>query len=621
MRHLGGIAVLSLLAMLAWPAGVAASDVTYNSTEYWTQRQAAEDAAYARQQGARTALDAARAELEALAPGAITAQQANDYFLEALEWIRSSIEDQIVDRYQMPLQLDDQLRQPSKSYAWPGDPLHDWAPLPLGEAGSAALAPGTVVYQRCPPEYYSVTRYSGSAPWITPLSFELSICGVDVAEPPAPLNSWAKLPANTLATRGFSEPPLLAMLEPWEDGAAQLAIASERDKRERSAVAYLKQNITLPVDNPNLRTDQALTYLPTVLEKTRRQEELATTLRAAPAMLALRRQLREYIENNLWLVYMAGHVHESIYGSYCFDTAVLQDKHLLPAPLLNPLNGWQPLRVLSLADGFAPGELCLQWPSSYWYGGLGSGIGPESHELSIYGFTAEDGDCEALAAYIYEYDRDWAVVPPGSLRLLSGFTQTQLQSDYRRGFGTDRLNYELPLDAQGQPVTDETLSERISDRLREGLQSKEPAQWTQQDLDEYLGFCLWSVFSTIEMYKDKQGEVPLGLPQLVELGYLKVAPLNPYNNWQPVRILTLADGFSPGDIVWQSNPDAPLGYELGIYGPDAALPVPERCRPLPQNAGWAQVPCGVRYMVGSTAETVSQVQQRILDAGAEVRAY
>lgn len=177
------------------------------------------------------------------------------------------------------------------------------------------------------------------------------------------------------------------------------------------------------------------------------------------------------------------------------------------------------------------------------------------------------------------------------------------------------------VDSQGNPKVPDTVSVRRRDGLAEKLQAKDPAQWTQQELDEYLGYALWSVFSATEMYKDVMGFVPEDKQFLVDIGYLSTWPLNPFDGWRPVRLLTPANGFSPGDIVWQSDPASAMAYELAIYGSDPAAPIPTRCVLLPGHEAWAQLPAGARYVVGATAETMSQTQQRMIDAGATTRMF
>lgn len=156
-----------------------------------------------------------------------------------------------------------------------------------------------------------------------------------------------------------------------------------------------------------------------------------------------------------------------------------------------------------------------------------------------------------------------------------------------------------------------TISAKARDYRAAELQAIDPATWTQEDQDAYLGYALWSLFSAVEIYKDVMGCLPADAQFLVDVGYLKTWPLNPYNDWQPCRLLISADGFSPGDILWQPSPDEPMAYELCIYGADPALPVPARCQPLPGHEEWAQVPAGVRYMAGGYGETYSDWYARV----------
>lgn len=167
------------------------------------------------------------------------------------------------------------------------------------------------------------------------------------------------------------------------------------------------------------------------------------------------------------------------------------------------------------------------------------------------------------------------------------------------------------VDSEGNPTIPATVSVRLRDSLATRLKSTPREDWAAEDVDKYLGYSLWSFYSANEIYKDVMGYLPYENDWLVSVGYLQSWPLNPFDGWRPVRILSPADGFSPGDIVWQSDPDDPKGYELAIYGADPDAPIPARCRPTTGHEAWAAIPAGVRWMVGARAETMSETQERL----------
>jgi len=154
-----------------------------------------------------------------------------------------------------------------------------------------------------------------------------------------------------------------------------------------------------------------------------------------------------------------------------------------------------------------------------------------------------------------------------------------------------------------------TTSAKYRDKAAEELRAKDPAQWTETEVDKYLGFSLWSYFSGVEIYKEIMG-YPADDPQwLVDVGYLKTWPLNPFDDWRPVKLLTPEDGFSAGDIVVQLDPDGGGGYELGIYGATEDTPLIEWCRPFAGHEEWADVLPGMRYMVGAPKENMTEVSR------------
>ena len=166
------------------------------------------------------------------------------------------------------------------------------------------------------------------------------------------------------------------------------------------------------------------------------------------------------------------------------------------------------------------------------------------------------------------------------------------------------------VDSQGNPVTPATVSVIARDSLAGKLRAKDRAQWTPEEMDKYLGYALWSVYSAAEIYKDVMGLMPEDRQFYVGAGYLKTWPRKPFDGWRPIRILKPGDPFSPGDNVWQSDPADPKAYEQSIYGWDQAAPVPARCRLLKGHEAWARVLPGTRYTVGANVATLTEEKKR-----------
>ena len=157
-------------------------------------------------------------------------------------------------------------------------------------------------------------------------------------------------------------------------------------------------------------------------------------------------------------------------------------------------------------------------------------------------------------------------------------------------------------------MTPVTVSAGLRDEAAGEMQAKYPADWTADEVDKYLGYSLWSYFSACEIYKEVMGYLPQDPQWLVDVGYLSSWPLNPFDGWRPVRLLTVEDGFSPGDIVVQPCPDDPMAYELGIYGADPGTELVRWCRPWPGHEDWLVPTPGIRYLTGAPALTLREVQ-------------
>jgi hypothetical protein len=158
------------------------------------------------------------------------------------------------------------------------------------------------------------------------------------------------------------------------------------------------------------------------------------------------------------------------------------------------------------------------------------------------------------------------------------------------------------VNSDGTPRTPDTISESVRDARAKQLRTKDSAQWTQQETDAYLGYALWSVYSAYEIYKEVMGFMPEDPQWLIGAGYLKAWPQNPYNNWQPMRLLKPGEPFSPGDLVLQTDPAEPKNIELSVYGADPVAPLPWHCKPFQGHEAWAQALPGSRYMVGGCAD-------------------
>ncbi len=137
-------------------------------------------------------------------------------------------------------------------------------------------------------------------------------------------------------------------------------------------------------------------------------------------------------------------------------------------------------------------------------------------------------------------------------------------------------------------------------------------------VDAYLVQCVWLVYSALCAYEMDYRDTftPPADLHVLEGDYIAQWPQNPLHNWEPLRVLSLSDGFSPGDLVLQWCPPEfysfvggssldnrqPVSFELGVYG------AAEDCAPLfdvdkEQYNTWREVPAGTLFMIGTYTET------------------
>jgi hypothetical protein len=154
--------------------------------------------------------------------------------------------------------------------------------------------------------------------------------------------------------------------------------------------------------------------------------------------------------------------------------------------------------------------------------------------------------------------------------------------------------------------------------LRAELESIDPAEWTIEQHHTYLDASLWTIYYGIFLYHEEHGNLPSDVEGLAGTAYIPVWPGNPYNGWQPIQVLSLGDGFSPGDATLQICPfeywsfvhnPRPASFELSIFGPDQQYGELGDAHPMNPNQ-WAVVPDGAVFMLGQYVETAAVSQQK-----------
>lgn len=162
---------------------------------------------------------------------------------------------------------------------------------------------------------------------------------------------------------------------------------------------------------------------------------------------------------------------------------------------------------------------------------------------------------------------------------------------------------------------------RVQD-ARAALQSQETIGAAQ--LNSYLRDVAWMVYFALDAYSFDNHDVPDDLHSLVDEGYLKTWPLNPLDEWQPIKVLSASDPFTPGALVVQWAPEPymsivgpidnyklrPLSYEVAVYGLTEESPAYGPDTPSDTNP-WARPLDGVVIMLGSTRESADQTIYKI----------
>ena len=154
------------------------------------------------------------------------------------------------------------------------------------------------------------------------------------------------------------------------------------------------------------------------------------------------------------------------------------------------------------------------------------------------------------------------------------------------------------------------------------LEGMDPVEWGEAELADYQVNMGITVYNAIVVYCMENDGLTNNLEDIVG-SYLTQWPLNPQNNWEPVRVLSLGDGFSAGDIVYQECPASycslvnrikngtltAQSFELSVYGPK--IDHGQESNLSLANEDWGVIPEGAIISIGMYTEAAIDVIARI----------
>jgi len=183
-----------------------------------------------------------------------------------------------------------------------------------------------------------------------------------------------------------------------------------------------------------------------------------------------------------------------------------------------------------------------------------------------------------------------------------------------------------PAKATSQEEMLQTFRDRMASfetamqNARTVLESKPQAQWSDVEAEEYLVQALWVAFygNLIQLYENKSQ--PATGDSFISTSAASSWPDNPFRNWEPMKVLSVDDPFSAGDLVFQPCPSGYesvtggqiiyASFELSIYGADVNHGAYGETGSHPRNSAWARKPEGSLYSLGYWRESSQQTAER-----------
>ena len=138
--------------------------------------------------------------------------------------------------------------------------------------------------------------------------------------------------------------------------------------------------------------------------------------------------LEGYLYQAMWNVYYGIVFHLWEYRELPTDPQLAFGDSLAGEWPGNPLNDWQPMRVLDITDEFSAGDLCMQICPPDYYSVMDKDAAgdyitrPYNFELAVFGPTIEYAQFGNAAPY--KKNADWAQTPEGALYMVGAWRET-----------------------------------------------------------------------------------------------------------------------------------------------------------------------------------------------------
>lgn len=140
-------------------------------------------------------------------------------------------------------------------------------------------------------------------------------------------------------------------------------------------------------------------------------------------------EIDEYCSTALWLVYTS-----KVYANYTFGADVqttnddldsLVELGYLPLWPGNPVNGWEPMRVLTPADDYSACDLCFAPCPPDYYTKIKTGLAALAFDIFIYSPVESHAQFGSITQS--GTNKDWSTPPAGAMYGLSFYAQSDKQ--------------------------------------------------------------------------------------------------------------------------------------------------------------------------------------------------